>query len=237
MSDSSPVTRPRRFLTTAAVTIAGVVALAGCDTGDGTTLREPTAPTTLPPPETTLPGEPVAEASVSSTASFDTVPIEIDDIESVPPPDTGAIELTMPWADGAAVDIRYTCDGNNAAPAITWTGMPEETVEVAVAMVNESDLTAGRPFIQWVMAGIDPSLDGLAENEVPAGAVQGINFFGDVGYTGPCPDPGTVDDYTFTVFAVEQQLELADETPAAQMLDVILTVAIDSGSSSSFARR
>ena len=106
-----------------------------------------------------------------------------------------------------------------------------------MSLVDESNLSNGRPFIHWVMSGIDPTVDNLGEAEVPPGAVRGLNFFGDVGYTGPCPDPGTTHTFTLTVFALNQQLELADGTPAAEMLDVIGTVAAGTASSTGLSTR
>ena len=221
----------------------GLLALAACDTGDGTNLRTPTAPTTQAPIESApLPSEPVDDPSLDGTPAIETIPVE-------PPPgdggstddsqvdDTTEMRVFTPWADGGTIDLRYTCDGSNAAPSISWSGTPAGTAEIAVSMVDESNLSAGRPFIHWVMAGIEPATDRLGEDEVPLGAIEGLNFFGDIGYTGPCPDPGTTATFELTVFALGQQLELADETPAAELLDVIGTVAIDSSSSSGTATR
>lgn len=221
----------------------GLLALAACDTGDGTNLRTPTAPTTQAPVESApLPSEPVDDPSLDGAPAIETIPVE-------PPPgdggsagdsqpdDTAGMRAFTPWADGGTIDLRYTCDGSNAAPSISWSGIPAGTAEIAVSMVDESNLSAGRPFIHWVMAGIDPVTDRLGEDEVPPGAVEGLNFFGDVGYTGPCPDPGTTGTFVLTVFALGQQLELADGTPAAELLDVIGTVALGTSSSSGTATR
>lgn len=219
--------------------VAGLGLAAGaCDTGDGTTLRDPTAPTTLPPPDTApLPSQPIGEAGVGSVPPFESVLAAPETGGAIGQQPVAGFEIQMPWEDGTEIDLRYTCDGSNAAPAISWAGVPDGTVELAVAMVNESDLTSGRPFIQWVMTGIDPASNGLGENEVPPGAVEGINFFGDIGYTGPCPDPGTRNTYTFTVLALAQQLEIAEETPAAQILDTITTVSIGTASNTANVAR
>lgn len=216
--------------------IASLATLGACDTGDGTTLRDPTAPTTLPPDTTLLPAESIDDSGVASDPVFESVPASTL-VGSAAAESTTPFELTMPWATEGAIDLRYTCDGIDATPALSWTGVPDGAVELAVSMVNDSDVSNGRPFIHWVMAGIDPSHTGLAEDEVPPGAVQGINFLGDVGYTGPCPEPGTTNTYTFTVHALAQQTEVADDTPAAQMLDLIDTVAIGSATSSATAAR
>jgi Raf kinase inhibitor-like YbhB/YbcL family protein len=234
---------PHRRLLLAAGAGFCLLAFTGCDTGDGTTLRTPTAPTTQPPVESApLPSEQIDDPGLDGAPAIDTIPIETlagddgatDDLAG------GAgvgLRVFAPWADGGTIDLRYTCDGNDAAPSISWTGLPDGTAEIAISMVDESDVSSGRPFIHWVMAGIDPGVDRLGENEVPAGAVQGLNFFGDVGYTGPCPDPGTTGTYVLTVFALGQQLELAEGTPAAELLDVIGTVALDASISRGTATR
>jgi Raf kinase inhibitor-like YbhB/YbcL family protein len=215
-----------------------LLALTACDTGDGTTLRTPTAPTTLPPVESApISSVPIDDPSLDGAPAIETLPA------GPPPSDDGStvaaeeLRVFAPWADGGVIDLRYTCDGSNSAPSISWTGVPDGTAEIAISMVDESDLSAGRPFIHWVMAGIDPTTERLGENEVPPGAVQGLNFFGDVGYGGPCPDPGTTGTFVLTVFALGQQLELADGTPAAELLDLVGTVALDSSSSLGTATR
>ncbi len=215
--------------------------LAACDTGDGTTLELPVAETTLPPPDTT---------PVSSDPLQGDVP-EIDDLlldsdpaasggfdDDVTP--TGAdsgFEIFTPWAEGASIDTRYTCDGDNASPAISWTGLPEDTAEIAISLVDESELSNGRPFVHWLVAGIDPSSERIGESDVPDGAITGLNFFGDVGYAGPCPNPGDTHSYQLTVYALGQQIELADGTPAAELLDLVTTVSIESASSTGTATR
>jgi len=217
--------------------------LVACDTGDGTTLRQPTAPTTQPPPDTTPVSSEPLDAEFDDPSLEGAPPIETPatDGGSAGRPEGGSspsgLRVFTPWADGGAIDIRYTCDGNNSAPSVSWAPVPEGTAEMALTLVDVSNVSSGRPFIHWVMAGIDPGLDRIGENEVPAGAVQGLNFFGDVGYTGPCPDPGTTHTYVLTVFALDQQIELADGTPAAELLDVIGTVAIDSASSTGTSSR
>ena len=40
---------------------------------------------------------------------------------------------TAPWADGGAASTpRFTCDGDNVSPALTWTPAPAGTVEIAI---------------------------------------------------------------------------------------------------------
>ncbi len=245
---SSPTVsrRPVRL----AVALATAALLSACDTGDGTVLRAPVAPTTLPPPDTTpLETVPLGDPGFDSPIVTDQVG-ENPIIEGEPPIAGGqtipaaetddsatGLALFTPWAQNAPIDLIYTCDGADSSPALSWTGVPAGTQELAISLVDESNLSNGRPFIHWVLAGIAPDIDRIGDGEVPVGAIRGLNFFGDVGYTGPCPDPGSSGTYTLTLFALNQQLELADGTRAAELLDVIATVSIDSTSTTGTVTR
>jgi phosphatidylethanolamine-binding protein (PEBP) family uncharacterized protein len=80
-----------------------------------------------------------------------------------------------------------------------------------------------------VIGGLDPSEIALAGGDVPPGALQALNFFGDVGYGGPCPPPGEEPhEYRLTAFALAQQLEIENGAPAEQFLEVIATTAFAS---------
>jgi len=198
------------------VVSAGLIT--ACDTGDGTTLRDPDPDA---PPATDVPITPTTLDVIE--ASVEPAPTET---ATLPAPDTPTMELFAPWPDGGEIDLRYGCDGDNATPALSWTEIPDDTAELAITMVNESDVSRGDPFVHWVMWGLDPTRTGVAESEEPAEALLALNFFGNVAYDGPCPTPGTTDVYRFTVHALFQQLELADGTPAAEVIDTIELLSI-----------
>ncbi len=202
------------------IVAALAVAASACDTGDGKTLPESYG--TLPPPTTTI--EPVRDG-VDTLASVPIEPLP-DDIE-LPAP-VGSFALTGPWSDGALIEPINTCDGLDLSPALSWTGVPEGTVELAITMLDES-VGDGTPFVHWVMAGINPDDIVLAEGVDPLGAIRAINFFGDVGYGGPCPPPGDGPHlYRMTMYALNQQVELADGTSSGDLLGFIQDVAIAS---------
>ena len=73
---------------------------------------------------------------------------------------------------------------------------------------------------------VDADVTTLVETELPVGATEALNFFGDIAYAGPCPAPGETNTYRLTVHALNQQLELADGTPAREMLDAIESVSL-----------
>ncbi len=209
-----------------------LVALAACDTGDGKQLQ-PYDPADYPN-QSTVPPTVEDEFSVATG--------EVDQLGGEGPPgtfdpsgsgDVGApIEpfgLVAPWSDGAAIDARHTCDGLDVSPALSWGAVPPGTVEVAIAMVDDSAVSEGQPFVHWVIGGLDPAEVALVEGDVPPTALQALNFFGDVGYGGPCPPPGDEPHlYRITAYALNQRLVLADGDPATEFLATIATISIAS---------
>lgn len=242
IADTSVGRRPTIVSTAACVAFA-VLAFTACDTGDGTTLRDPTAPTTLPPPPTEpLESVPLDSVPLESVPISD-IPTTVAGASTAPPPTPPAetpssFELFAPWADGGVIDPRFTCDGADVSPPLSWVATPRDAVEIAIAMVDESDTSRGRPFVHWVIGGIDADDETLAEGAVPIGAIQGLNFFGEVGYSGPCPPPDDEPhEFDVTIYALNQQLEAADGTPAAELIDLVETLAIDSSSRAGLAQR
>jgi Raf kinase inhibitor-like YbhB/YbcL family protein len=115
---------------------------------------------------------------------------------------------------------------------LSWTTVPPDAVELAMSMV---DLDAD--FVHWVMFGISPTRTGLAEDEVPPGAIEWTNDFGATGYGGPCPPGGETHTYLFTVHALNQQVEVADDATATEVVDLLnQTSILESSVSGTYAR-
>ena len=101
-------------------------------------------------------------------------------------------------ASGETMPRRYTPDGHNVSPPITWTALPEGARELAVVC---ADFGAGSPppWVHWVVYGIPATAGGLPEGlpilpDTPmpaelAGAIQGLNGWRRPYYRGPAP-PG-----------------------------------------------
>lgn len=207
-----PQRSPFALLTPAIVTIVVTFgALVGaCSRDDGRTLDPPV----FAPPATTVPTDELV-------ASEPTVPVPVP------------LQLIAPWRDGAAIPARHTCDGDDVAPALTWTNVPAETVELAITV---TDLDAPG-FVHWVMFGISPGTTGLGENEVPAGATLWPNGGGGGAYVGPCPPDGEEHRYLFTVHALNQQVEPAEEMSATEIIEILNLTSVDQSSvSGSYGR-
>jgi Raf kinase inhibitor-like YbhB/YbcL family protein len=212
----------------------GVIA-AACDTGDGKQLQ-PYDPADYPAPvvETTIADDLDSGFDSGFDSGLVVDPTVAADVEASVEP----FSVAAPWLDGGDIDPRHTCDGENVSPALSWGAVPEGTVEIAISLVDDSAVSNGEPFVHWVIGGLDPSEIAVVEGDVPETAVQALNFFGDVGYGGPCPPVGDEPHlYRLTAYALNQRLELADGVPAAEFLDVIATQMVASVDVTGFYQR
>ena len=111
------------------------------------------------------------------------------------------------FAPGGTIPARYTCSGKNVSPALQWDQIPSGTRSICL-ICDDPDAPAGT-WVHWVMFDIPDSAKGLPEG-VPqsegtaAGARQGKNDFGNLGYGGPCPPSGRAHRYFFRLYALDR---------------------------------
>jgi len=114
------------------------------------------------------------------------------------------------FEEGGMIPKKYTCDGEDASPPLSWTGVPEGTKALAL-ICDDPDAPVGT-WVHWVIFNIPPDTIGLSENIPPervleSGARQGRNDFGNIGYGGPCPPRGT-HRYYFKLYALDKKVDL-----------------------------
>ena len=125
---------------------------------------------------------------------------------------------------GAPIPVMYTCDGANASPPLSWSGVPQGTAGLAL-VVSDPDASRGT-FIHWVAYNIPPGTREIpagapGKSALPAGSVQGTNDFGRAAYGGPCPPPGKPHHYHFTVYALDAPLTLSGNRDAGALTQAI----------------
>ncbi len=162
-----------RIFSTPTVIVFALI-LAGCS-GDGTSLREPGTGGATPRPA------PVTEIDEGSDLDV-------------------AFTLQSPaFAANGTIPARHTADGADVSPPLEWINQPTDALELALVV---TDPTADG-FVHWVIWGLDATSTGLGEGQVPPGAVEALNGFGDLGWAGPSPpvedDPHV---YLFRLFAL-----------------------------------
>jgi len=116
------------------------------------------------------------------------------------------------FPNGGDIPRKFTCDGADVSPEISWSAPPAGTKSLAL-IADDPDAPVGT-WVHWVLYDLPPGTTGLAEavnkiDELPAGGRQGRNDFRKIGYGGPCPPPGKPHRYFFKLYALDKALNLA----------------------------
>jgi len=124
------------------------------------------------------------------------------------------------FSNGADIPQKYTCDGADSSPALSWTQPPAGTQTFAL-IANDPDAPVG-DWTHWVLFDLPGSATSLPEGvaktgEIPGGGRQGLNDFRKAGYGGPCPPPGKPHRYFFRLYALDRALGLNPGGSRAQV--------------------
>jgi Raf kinase inhibitor-like YbhB/YbcL family protein len=126
------------------------------------------------------------------------------------------------FQDGGKIPLQYVmpgAGGKNISLPLSWTGAPAGTQSFALSVVDPHPVA--RNWVHWLVIDIPASATSLAEGvsgkKMPPGAVELKNSWGEAGYGGPQPPPGTGDHpYVVTVYALNvPQLDLPVTTNLA----------------------
>ncbi|MFQ5996441.1 MAG: YbhB/YbcL family Raf kinase inhibitor-like protein [Dehalococcoidales bacterium] len=128
------------------------------------------------------------------------------------------------FQEGAEIPTKYTCEGQDVSPALTWSESPAGTQSFAL-IVDDPDAPVG-VFTHWVLFNLPADSRGLPEAvstqaQLSDGSLQGKNDFGKIGYGGPCPPPGRPHRYQFTLYALDQTLALKAGASKKQVLEAM----------------
>lgn len=128
------------------------------------------------------------------------------------------------FQEGGKIPARYTCEGQDVSPAITWGEPPAETQSFALIM-DDPDAPGG-VFTHWVLFNLPADSRELPEAvptqaQLPNGSLQGKNDFGKTGYGGPCPPSGRPHRYQFTLYTLDQPLDLKAGASKKSVIDAM----------------
>ena len=115
------------------------------------------------------------------------------------------------FQENGAIPKKYTCEGGDLSPPLTWVNPPQGTKSFAL-ICDDPDAPVGT-WVHWVLYDLPPKTRDLPEGmpldeTLASGAKQGLTDFRRVGYGGPCPPPGTYHRYYFKLYALDTQLNL-----------------------------
>ncbi len=125
---------------------------------------------------------------------------------------SSSFSVTSPaFADGQAIPVKYTAQGENINPPLNFEGIPQDT-ESLVVTVDDS-----MPFLtwnHWIIWNIPPT-ENITEDTLIG--VQGRNGWNRNGYGGPDPISG-VHIYVFTAYALDDNLSLSADVGKTALL-------------------
>jgi Raf kinase inhibitor-like YbhB/YbcL family protein len=115
------------------------------------------------------------------------------------------------FAEGGDIPDRYTCQGEDISPPLSWSGIPAEAKSLALIVDDPDAPDPAAPkmtWVHWVLYNLPAANGGLAEavQQLPAGTGQGLNDWGRTGYGGPCPPIGR-HRYFFKLYALDTPLD------------------------------
>jgi Raf kinase inhibitor-like YbhB/YbcL family protein len=117
--------------------------------------------------------------------------------------------------EGQTIARRYTGDGKDVSPPLSWSDVPPDAKEIAL-ICDDPDAPTPEPWVHWVIYRISPTVTELPEGippierlSTPNGALQGKNSWGRIGYGGPAPPKGHgLHHYHFKLYALDTALNL-----------------------------
>lgn len=111
------------------------------------------------------------------------------------------------FQNNEAIPKKYTCDGGDVNPPLTFKNVPAKTKSLALTVSNP-DAPEGS-WSQWVVYNIPPNTGEIIENTNPG--TEGLSDFGKYTYAGPCPVDDKVHHYIFRAFALNDILYINED--------------------------
>jgi len=127
--------------------------------------------------------------------------------------------VSSAFEQGASIPKRFTCEGEDESPPLAWSGVAAGARSLAL-IVDDPDASG---FVHWVMFELTGSQSGglpEAVSSSPDAPNQGRNDFGRTGWGGPCPPSGE-HRYRFTLFAMDQPLQMTGTPTAKELKDAM----------------
>lgn len=140
-----------------------------------------------------------------------------------------AMEITSPaFVDQGTIPKKYVmpgAGGSNLSLPLQWRDVPPGTKSLALSIVDPHPIA--RNWVHWLVINIPPTVtelpEGASGRQMPPGARELRNSFGDLGYGGPQPPRGSgPHPYVVTLYALAvERLELPEKTTLAAFQQAI----------------
>ena len=127
------------------------------------------------------------------------------------------------FAQGQPIPRKYTADGDDVSPPLSWSELPPAAVQLAL-VVDDPDAPTAEPWVHWVLYAIPGHQRSLPEGtgrkgKRAEGLLEGKNSWDQMGWGGPSPPQGHgVHHYHFKLYALDETLELKSGLRKAELL-------------------
>jgi Raf kinase inhibitor-like YbhB/YbcL family protein len=127
---------------------------------------------------------------------------------------------TTAFDDDGRIPEEHVYDKGNKSPALSWSGVPEGTKQLAV-ICHDPDAPLPHGFTHWVVYGIPADVTEIAEGDAEA-HTQGTTGFGEQAYGGPMPPEGHgTHHYYFWVYALDTEVDAGPGLSREELLEQI----------------
>lgn len=132
--------------------------------------------------------------------------------------------LSNAFEHNGKIPRRYTCEGEDVSPPLSWTDPPAAAKSFALIVDDPDAPDPEAPkltWTHWVLYNLPPECRGLEEAvapaKLPSGTGQGQNDWKRTGYGGPCPPIGR-HRYFHRLYALDRTLEYSNPPTRSQLL-------------------
>jgi phosphatidylethanolamine-binding protein (PEBP) family uncharacterized protein len=165
-------------------------------------------------------------SSIPSASSATTAATTTDTRTNAPLIDIPVSVPVLKRVPGAApLPSRYTCDGADVSPPISWANVPPGTAEIALFI---SSVESETEYTEWAVAGLSPGVRSLVSGHLPAGAIVGRNRSGRLGYS-ICPRKGTTTHYYVLLFPLPRKLTVGPGFDPQSLAQSVVHMATHEG--------
>ncbi len=127
----------------------------------------------------------------------------------------GAMEISSPaFKHKGGIPDKYA-KGSFSIP-LSWKNVPQGSKSLALSIVDIHPVAQN--WVHWLVINIPPQVtsleEGVSKKKMPSGAMELKNSWGDIGYGGPEPPPGSGEhSYVITIYALNvEKLNLSPNT-------------------------
>src|SRR5260370_42126559 len=118
---------------------------------------------------------------------------------------------TSAFYAGETIPKKFTCDGPDVSPQMSWKEAPVGTHSFALIM-DDPDAPVGT-WVHWVLYNVSANMTELPEGvekqgQLASGALQGRNDFHKTGYGGPRPPTRKPHRHFFKLYPLHTQVNL-----------------------------